>query len=216
MDTKLIHKKIQAVVSQFIDSAIPPVLQINIPSELAQKIRQCHPTAGTYLMREAQVENYSCTACILLIVLLYLLLTVMQEVVSRVLFTHWLEFCKWNGHYQAGELPFAELEKEELQKQRRASSSDSIARWKPRTASLFSSVSYNGRHDDLWVDDQSTNRMSFSFSLYCETGQLYVRNGKAERQLKRIASEVVLDELLQSTTGRTKKQTELNLQATNS
>jgi phage baseplate assembly protein W len=51
----LVHKKIQAVVSQFIDSAIPPALQISIPSELAQKIRQWSPTAGTYLIREAQV-----------------------------------------------------------------------------------------------------------------------------------------------------------------
>jgi hypothetical protein len=195
VDVTLVHKKIQAVVSQFIDSAIPPALQISIPSELAQKIRQWSPTAGTYLIREA------------------------QEVVFRVLFTHWLEFCKWKGQYQAGKLPFAELETEEVQKlQNRTSSRGSVTSWKPRTSSIFSRASYNSRYENLWMDGPSSNKLSFSFSLYCETGQLFVRNDRMEETTQKYEHDDVLQSrsTAGSTVARSKRKPTLpNLKATN-
>lgn len=53
----LIQKKITAIIDCFINSAIPPALQIDIPPEQAKKIVERRKELGPYIFREAQVRS---------------------------------------------------------------------------------------------------------------------------------------------------------------
>ncbi|XP_021118347.1 regulator of G-protein signaling 22 isoform X3 [Heterocephalus glaber] len=54
-DESAIQKKITTVISCFINSCIPPALQIDIPVEQAQKIIEHRKELGPYIFREAQM-----------------------------------------------------------------------------------------------------------------------------------------------------------------
>ncbi|KAI4582089.1 hypothetical protein MJG53_009614, partial [Ovis ammon polii x Ovis aries] len=53
-DESIIHKKIMTIINCFINSSIPPALQIDIPVEQAQKIIEHRKELGPYVFREAQ------------------------------------------------------------------------------------------------------------------------------------------------------------------
>nr|XP_035928646.1 regulator of G-protein signaling 22 isoform X6 [Halichoerus grypus] len=53
-DQSIIHKKIMTIINCFINSSIPPALQIDIPIEQAQKIIEHRKELGPYVFREAQ------------------------------------------------------------------------------------------------------------------------------------------------------------------
>ena len=52
-------KKVQAITDCFINSSIPPELQIDVPIEMAEKLMERitsrNPNIGPYLFREVQV-----------------------------------------------------------------------------------------------------------------------------------------------------------------
>ncbi|XP_023667915.2 regulator of G-protein signaling 22 isoform X1 [Paramormyrops kingsleyae] len=54
-DEATIQKKVDAIISCFIDSSIPPALQISIPAGQAQDILQRRTELGPYVFREAQM-----------------------------------------------------------------------------------------------------------------------------------------------------------------
>ena len=54
-ERSFIQKKAQAIISCFIDSTIPPAIQIDIPQEIADNITDRKFEASPYLFREAQV-----------------------------------------------------------------------------------------------------------------------------------------------------------------
>lgn len=56
-DDVTIQNKITAIINCFINSAIPPALQIDIPVEQAQKIIEHRRELGPYVFREAQVRG---------------------------------------------------------------------------------------------------------------------------------------------------------------
>nr|XP_006824172.1 PREDICTED: regulator of G-protein signaling 22-like [Saccoglossus kowalevskii] len=86
----IIHQKIQAVIHCFLDSQIPPPLQIDIPQEQAEKILDKRPKEmGPYVFREAQLT------------------------VFRVLFAHWADFCNYRNTMDESKMV------EELEKKRR-------------------------------------------------------------------------------------------------
>lgn len=58
-DEPIIHKKIMTIINCFINSSIPPALQIDIPVEQAQKIIEHSKELGPYVFREAQVRDQS-------------------------------------------------------------------------------------------------------------------------------------------------------------
>ncbi|KAL4236453.1 GTPase activator [Mactra antiquata] len=70
-DDSMITQKINTIINCFIESQIPPSLQIDIPPEMADKILDRKYEKCPYLFREAQL------------------------VVFRVLFPHWNEFCEF-------------------------------------------------------------------------------------------------------------------------
>ncbi|XP_046585614.1 LOW QUALITY PROTEIN: regulator of G-protein signaling 22-like [Haliotis rubra] len=73
-DDSLILQKINAIINCFIDSQIPPSLQVDIPTELADKILDRKYEKGPYLFREAQLT------------------------VFRILFSQWNDFCEFRAN----------------------------------------------------------------------------------------------------------------------
>ncbi|XP_019498066.1 PREDICTED: regulator of G-protein signaling 22 isoform X1 [Hipposideros armiger] len=57
-DESIIHKKIMTIINCFINSSIPPALQIDIPLEQAQKIIEHRKELGPYVFREAQMTIF--------------------------------------------------------------------------------------------------------------------------------------------------------------
>ncbi|XP_077702897.1 regulator of G-protein signaling 22 isoform X19 [Canis aureus] len=57
-EESIIHKKIMTIINCFINSSIPPALQIDIPVEQAQKIIEHRKELGPYVFREAQMTIF--------------------------------------------------------------------------------------------------------------------------------------------------------------
>ena len=55
-DDSLIIQKVNTIINCFIDSQIPPSLQIDVPQEMADKILDRKHERSPYLFREAQVK----------------------------------------------------------------------------------------------------------------------------------------------------------------
>ncbi|XP_021572011.1 regulator of G-protein signaling 22 [Carlito syrichta] len=70
-DESVIQKKITTIINCFINSNIPPALQIDIPVEQAQKIIEHRKELGPYIFREAQMTIFG------------------------VLFKFWAQFCEF-------------------------------------------------------------------------------------------------------------------------
>ncbi|XP_070690893.1 regulator of G-protein signaling 22 [Pempheris klunzingeri] len=58
-DDTTIQQKISTIINCFIDSSMPPALQIDIPSEQAQHILEKRNELGPYIFREAQMSVFS-------------------------------------------------------------------------------------------------------------------------------------------------------------
>uniref|UniRef100_A0A8C6ISG1 Uncharacterized protein n=1 Tax=Melopsittacus undulatus TaxID=13146 RepID=A0A8C6ISG1_MELUD len=58
-DDATIQKKITTIIDCFINSAIPPALQIDIPMEQAKKILEHRRELGPYIFREAQMSIFA-------------------------------------------------------------------------------------------------------------------------------------------------------------
>nr|XP_021136389.1 regulator of G-protein signaling 22 isoform X2 [Columba livia] len=73
-DDATVQKKITAIIDCFINSAIPPALQIDIPAEQAKKILEHRKELGPYIFREAQMTIFA------------------------LLFKFWPKFCKFRSN----------------------------------------------------------------------------------------------------------------------
>ncbi|GAB0181924.1 regulator of G-protein signaling 22 [Grus japonensis] len=58
-DDATVQKKITAIIDCFINSAVPPALQIDIPIEQAKKILEHRRELGPYIFREAQMTIFA-------------------------------------------------------------------------------------------------------------------------------------------------------------
>ncbi|XP_010004824.1 PREDICTED: regulator of G-protein signaling 22 [Chaetura pelagica] len=58
-DDATVQKKITAIIDRFIRSAVPPALQIDIPTEQAKKILEHRKELGPYIFREAQMTIFA-------------------------------------------------------------------------------------------------------------------------------------------------------------
>ncbi|XP_026561691.1 regulator of G-protein signaling 22, partial [Pseudonaja textilis] len=87
-DESIIQDKITTIINCFINSAIPPALQIDIPQEQAQKIIEHRKELGPYVFREAQMTIFA------------------------LLFKFWPMFCEFRGNLiDEAILPCLEREK---------------------------------------------------------------------------------------------------------
>ncbi|XP_025021924.1 regulator of G-protein signaling 22 [Python bivittatus] len=99
-DDAIIQNKITTIINCFINSAIPPTLQIDIPEEQAQKIIEHRKELGPYVFREAQMTIFA------------------------LLFKFWPKFCEFRGNLiDETILPVLEREKR-IQKLKKARESE--------------------------------------------------------------------------------------------
>ncbi|NWU08816.1 RGS22 protein, partial [Cephalopterus ornatus] len=90
----IVQKKITAIINCFINSAIPPALQIDIPPEQAKKILERRKELGPYIFREAQMSVFA------------------------LLFKFWPEFCKLQSNVDSEKILLA-LERKKEKKMRK-------------------------------------------------------------------------------------------------
>ncbi|XP_032657372.1 regulator of G-protein signaling 22 isoform X6 [Chelonoidis abingdonii] len=150
-DDATIQNKITAIINCFINSTIPPALQIDIPQEQAQKIIEHRRELGPYVFREAQMTIFA------------------------LLFKFWPKFCEFRSNLADEKiLPTLERKKEKKrQKFKRKTTEERLALVKQvkKVVSLSESIS---------VDDTSMGRgtpssvtgygrqVSWSYSKYIE------------------------------------------------
>ncbi|NXP11918.1 RGS22 protein, partial [Thinocorus orbignyianus] len=90
-DDATVQKKITAIINCFINSAVPPALQIDIPTEQAKKILEQRKELGPYIFREAQMTIFA------------------------LLFKFWPKFCKFRSNLASDRILLA-LEKKKGKK----------------------------------------------------------------------------------------------------
>ncbi|NXU40779.1 RGS22 protein, partial [Drymodes brunneopygia] len=90
----IVQKKITTIIDCFINSAIPPALQIDIPPEQAKKIVERRKELGPYIFREAQMSIFA------------------------LLFKFWPEFCEFQRNVDSEKI-LAELEKKKEREMRK-------------------------------------------------------------------------------------------------
>ncbi|XP_050796549.1 regulator of G-protein signaling 22 isoform X6 [Gopherus flavomarginatus] len=150
-DDATIQNKITAIINCFINSTIPPALQIDIPQEQAQKIIEHRRELGPYVFREAQMTIFA------------------------LLFKFWPKFCEFRSNLADEKiLPTLERKKEKKRQNfKRKTTEERLALVKQvkKVVSLSESIS---------VDDTSMGRgtpssvtgygrqVSWSYSKYIE------------------------------------------------
>uniref|UniRef100_A0A8C3BAC7 Regulator of G protein signaling 22 n=1 Tax=Cairina moschata TaxID=8855 RepID=A0A8C3BAC7_CAIMO len=82
-DDATVQNKITAIIDRFINSTVPPALQIDIPTEQAQKILEHRKELGPYIFREAQMTIFA------------------------LLFKFWPKFCKFQSRLDSDEILLA-------------------------------------------------------------------------------------------------------------
>ncbi|XP_054564593.1 regulator of G-protein signaling 22 isoform X2 [Eptesicus fuscus] len=93
----IIHKKVMTIINCFINSSIPPALQIDIPVEQAQKIIEHRKELGPYVFREAQMTIFG------------------------VLFKFWPQFCEFRKNLTDEKIMSALERRKEYTRQKKRS-----------------------------------------------------------------------------------------------
>ncbi|XP_077872994.1 regulator of G-protein signaling 22 [Ictidomys tridecemlineatus] len=99
-DETIIQKKITTIINCFINSYIPPALQIDIPVEQAQKIIEHRKELGPYIFREAQMTIFG------------------------VLFKFWPQFCEFRKNLTDEKIMSVLERRQEYNKKIKSSSTD--------------------------------------------------------------------------------------------
>ncbi|XP_066480490.1 regulator of G-protein signaling 22 [Tiliqua scincoides] len=127
-DDAIIQNKVTAIINCFINSSIPPALQIDIPEEQAQKIIEHRRELGPYVFREAQMTIFA------------------------LLFKFWPKFCEFRMNLadESQILPLLEKRKErKLEKLKRISEREAEEKLprKKSTTSVKTGVTSEGKGD---------------------------------------------------------------------
>ncbi|XP_067392029.1 regulator of G-protein signaling 22 [Emydura macquarii macquarii] len=150
-DDATIQNKITAIINCFINSTIPPALQIDIPPEQAQKIIEHRRELGPYVFREAQMTIFA------------------------LLFKFWPKFCEFRSNLADEKiLPTLERKKEKKrEKVKRKTTEERLALVKQvkKVVSLSDSISVDeisvGRGTPSSVTGYG-RQVSWSYSKYIE------------------------------------------------
>ncbi|XP_074124366.1 regulator of G-protein signaling 22 isoform X2 [Sminthopsis crassicaudata] len=141
----VIQNKITTIINCFINSSVPPALQIDLPVDQAQKIIEHRKELGPYVFREAQMTIFG------------------------VLFKYWPEFCRFQSNLTDEKVMTTLERRKEFKKKQATSIEDSKTKDASRTAS--GSVSGSGRISSTTagLNMQAYNRQpSWCYSKYIE------------------------------------------------
>ncbi|KAF7246980.1 Regulator of G-protein signaling 22 [Varanus komodoensis] len=151
----IIQNKITMIINCFINSAIPPAIQIDIPEEQAQKIIEHRRELGPYVFREAQMTVFA------------------------LLFKFWPKFCEFRGNLADEKImPLLEKRKERrLLKLKRAREAEEKAQRKtPLTSALKPALGAESRVNKGELSSTPSfsgygRQMSWTYSKYIEALQ---------------------------------------------
>ncbi|XP_068789940.1 regulator of G-protein signaling 22 [Struthio camelus] len=146
-DNATIQNKITAIINCFINSTVPPALQIDIPVEQAEKILEHRKELGPYIFREAQMTIFA------------------------LLFKFWPNFCEFRSNLASDKiLPALKRKKEKQMYKKKGKISERKGEGK-KALSLSSSVF----GDEFGVERRRTSspygyvqQVSWSYSKYIE------------------------------------------------
>nr|XP_045000020.1 regulator of G-protein signaling 22 isoform X1 [Jaculus jaculus] len=148
-DESIIQKKITTIINCFINSCIPPALQIDIPVEQAQKIIEHRKQLGPYVFREAQVTIFG------------------------VLFKFWPQFCEFRKNLTDEKIMSVLERRQEYNKQKRKMSLVDDEKFGKTGLKQLSSASGFASKTDIvtgsFLGQQSYGRQpSWCYSKYIE------------------------------------------------
>ncbi|NWS69036.1 RGS22 protein, partial [Crotophaga sulcirostris] len=140
-----VQKKITAIIDCFINSAIPPALQIDIPPEQAKKILEHRKELGPYIFREAQMTIFA------------------------LLFKFWPKFCKFRSDLATDKILLAlEKKKGKMFRKKKGKTSENMG-------TKLTSLSSSALVDEIGVErgpasfsDGHGKQASWSYSKYIE------------------------------------------------
>ncbi|NXY68154.1 RGS22 protein, partial [Glareola pratincola] len=146
-DDATVQKKITAIIDCFINSAVPPALQIDIPSEQAKKILEHRKELGPYIFREAQMTVFA------------------------LLFKFWPKFCKFRSNLASDKILLALERKKGKKMQKKAGKTTEVRLTKFQGTKLSSSALV----DEIDVERRPASfsdgygwQASWSYSKYIE------------------------------------------------
>ncbi|KAG9478757.1 hypothetical protein GDO78_012426 [Eleutherodactylus coqui] len=182
-DESTIQNKITAIINCFINSSIPPALQIDIPPEQAEKIMERRRDLGPYVFREAQMTIFS------------------------IMFKFWSEFCEFRSRLTDEKIvPLLERKKakkaEKIKQKLREQ--EKLVKQQQQEASKRKSTSsdiYND-NDSTYSEQSSAGRdifgrnrnVSWSYSKYLEALEQERMLLKIQQDLEKKAESSVMSD----------------------
>uniref|UniRef100_A0A2C9JRT5 RGS domain-containing protein n=2 Tax=Biomphalaria glabrata TaxID=6526 RepID=A0A2C9JRT5_BIOGL len=162
-DEGLLQQKVSAIINCFIDSSIPPSLQIDIPQEMADKILDHKHEKNPYLFREAQLA------------------------VFRILLQYWQPFCDFRANMDSDTKVLKTLERHRLiadYKEKIRREEIMTQREKERLQRIEMGI-YSEEMDQKGEEEgeEKTDHVRFSYSAYLEEQEQWKRKLEAQFQL---------------------------------
>ncbi|XP_054446113.1 regulator of G-protein signaling 22 [Pteronotus mesoamericanus] len=164
-DESIIHKKIMTIINCFINSSIPPALQIDIPLEQAQKIIEHRKELGPYVFREAQMTIFG------------------------VLFKFWPQFCEFRKNLTDEKIMSALERRKEYNKQRKKSAITEDEKFAKDGIKQYASTSGNGVKTGALVSDSDLGLQAYGRQpTWCYSK--YIEALEQERILLKVQEEL--------------------------
>ncbi|KAH9499861.1 hypothetical protein Btru_076784, partial [Bulinus truncatus] len=166
-DEVMLQQKVAAIINCFIDSSIPPSLQIDIPQDMADKILEHKHEKSPYLFREAQLA------------------------VFRILLQYWQPFCDFRANMDSDTKALKTLDRHRLiadYKDKLRREEVMTQREKERLQRIEMGLYSADDTDDRGEDDgeERADHTKFSYSAYLEEQEQWKR--KLEEQFQMTGS----------------------------
>ncbi|NXI54125.1 RGS22 protein, partial [Chloroceryle aenea] len=150
-DDATVQKKITAIINCFINSDIPPALQIDIPTEQAKKILEHRKELGPYIFREAQMTIFA------------------------LLFKFWPKFCKFRSNLPNDKILLALERKKGKKVQKKEGKRAEVRLTKVSVGTKLIGLLSSALVDDIGVERRPASfadgygwQASWSYSKYIE------------------------------------------------
>ncbi|XP_061304004.1 regulator of G-protein signaling 22 isoform X2 [Pezoporus flaviventris] len=135
-DDTTIQKKITTIIDCFINSAIPPALQIDIPMEQAKKILEHRRELGPYIFREAQMSIFA------------------------LLFKFWPKFCKLQSNLASDKILLALERKKGKKMQKKEDGTAEIKEVKNKSWPGAQKLSFYGEQTGKQTVSKATRQLT--------------------------------------------------------